>query len=80
MSTLPKSNEKIKEKCIHYLKEGFFSFGRDDLYISDNYTEGGCYSKFPNDYGDSNDSIIDLTGGSDEFSIVELEVLSELIL
>lgn len=26
MSTLPKSNEKIKEKCIHYLKEGFFSF------------------------------------------------------
>lgn len=26
MSTLPKSNEKIKEKCFHYLKEGFFSF------------------------------------------------------
>ena len=26
MSTLPKSNEKIKEKYIHYLKEGFFSF------------------------------------------------------
>lgn len=26
MSTLPKSNGKIKEKCFHYLKEGFFSF------------------------------------------------------
>ena len=26
MSTLPKSNEKKKKKCIHYLKEGLFSF------------------------------------------------------
>lgn len=80
LDPLKKYPIKNKENAFFLRKEGFFSFGRDDLYISDNYTEGGCYSKFPNDYGDSNGGIVDLTGGSDEFSIVELEVLSELIL
>ena len=42
--------------------------------------EGGCYGKFPIDYGEPNDDVIDLTGGREEFSIVEIEVLSELIL
>ena len=80
LDTLKKYPIRNKENAFFLRKGGFFSFGKEDLYISDNYTEGGCYGKFPIDYGEPNDDVIDLTGGREEFSIVEIEVLSELIL
>ena len=80
LDTLKKYPIRNKEKAFFLRKGGFFSFGREDLYISDNYTEGGCYAKFPIDYGDPNDDVLDFTGGREEFAIVEMEILSELIL
>lgn len=57
-------------------EDGFFSFG-NDLKISNGYGNGKLNSAdFPSDYGDSSNTLDELTGGMRNFDIYEMEILT----
>ena len=56
--------------------DGFFSFG-NDIKISNGYRDRKVNSaNFPSDYGDSSNTLEELTGGMRNFDIYEMEILT----
>lgn len=76
LDKLKKYKVRNKDKAFYLQPNGFFSFGEDDLVVNVGFKEGKRNkANFPSNYGNSGDSLEELTGGLKEFDIIEMEII-----